>query len=594
MTMASLTPSSPGPTPFPTRPTKENPVIIVGTGLSGLVAAFELSRANIPCLLLDQEPRTSLGGQAFWSLGGLFMVDSSFQRRMGIRDSRSLALRDWLSSAQFDKLEKEDYWPRKWAEAFVNFATDEMEDYMKARGLGFLVNVGWAERGDGRGAGGHGNSVPRFHVSWGTGPEVVRVFKEPVEKKEKEGVVEMRFRHCVDEILTDATGRAVGVKGRVLQDEEVPRGESSTREATGDFEIRGAAVIIASGGIGGNLEKVKKNWPIDRLGPKVPDTMVMGVPAHVDGRMIDIAEGVGASVINKDRMWHYTEGLKNWSPIWPGHGIRVLPAPSSLWLDATGKRLPPFLFPGCDTLATLKHICSTGYDYSWFICNRTIAAREFALSGSEQNPDITNKSIIQTLRQRVFSSNGTVPVQNFIKHGEDFVVRDNLEDLVAGMNELIMAKTGGGGVRLLDYNAIKEEVEARDSQFENPFSKDAQAMLINSTRNYWPDKKSRVAPPHKLLDKKYGPLIAVRMNLLTRKTLGGIETNLSSNVMRTDGTPFPGLYAVGEAAGFGGGGVHGYNSLEGTFLGGCIFSGRAAGRAIVEEVLGTTGLQAKL
>lgn len=522
------------------------------------------------------------------------MVDSSFQRRMGIRDSRSLALRDWLSSAQFDKLEKEDYWPRKWAEAFVNFATDEMEDYMKARGLGFLVNVGWAERGDGRGAGGHGNSVPRFHVSWGTGPEVVRVFKEPVEKKEKEGVVEMRFRHCVDEILTDATGRAVGVKGRVLQDEEVPRGESSTREATGDFEIRGAAVIIASGGIGGNLEKVKKNWPIDRLGPKVPDTMVMGVPAHVDGRMIDIAEGVGASVINKDRMWHYTEGLKNWSPIWPGHGIRVLPAPSSLWLDATGKRLPPFLFPGCDTLATLKHICSTGYDYSWFICNRTIAAREFALSGSEQNPDITNKSIIQTLRQRVFSSNGTVPVQNFIKHGEDFVVRDNLEDLVAGMNELIMAKTGGGGVRLLDYNAIKEEVEARDSQFENPFSKDAQAMLINSTRNYWPDKKSRVAPPHKLLDKKYGPLIAVRMNLLTRKTLGGIETNLSSNVMRTDGTPFPGLYAVGEAAGFGGGGVHGYNSLEGTFLGGCIFSGRAAGRAIVEEVLGTTGLQAKL
>ncbi|KAK1783386.1 FAD binding domain-containing protein [Copromyces sp. CBS 386.78] len=565
--MSSPSSSHGGPTSFPTRPTKENPVIIVGTGLSGLVAAFELSRANIPVLLLDQEPRTSLGGQAFWSLGGLFMVNSSFQRRMGIRDSRSLALRDWLSSAQFDRLEKEDYWPRRWAEAFVDFATDDMEDYVKARGLGFLVNVGW-----------------------GTGPEVVRVFKEPVERKEKEGVVEMRFRHCVDEILTDENGRAVGVKGRVLQDEEVPRGQSSTRVATGEFEIRGAAVIIASGGIGGNLEKVKKNWPIDRLGPKVPATMVMGVPAHVDGRMIDIAEGMGASVINKDRMWHYTEGLKNWDPIWPGHGIRVLPAPSSLWLDATGKRLPPFLFPGCDTLATLKHICSTGYDYSWFICNRTIAAREFALSGSEQNPDITNKSIVQTLRQRVFSSNGTVPVQNFIKHGEDFVVKDNLEDLVAGMNEL-MAKTDG--VRL-DYNAIKEEVEARDSQFDNPYSKDAQAMLINIARNYWPDKRSRVAPPHKLLDKKYGPLIAVRMNLLTRKTLGGIETNLSSNVMRTDGTPFPGLYAVGEAAGFGGGGVHGYNSLEGTFLGGCIFSGRAAGRAIVEEVLGTTGLQAKL
>ncbi|KAL0468020.1 FAD binding domain-containing protein [Neurospora intermedia] len=591
----STSTSSSPPHPFPT-PTKEIPIIIIGTGLSGLVAAFELSLANLPCLLLDQEPRSSLGGQAFWSLGGLFLVDSSFQRRMGIRDSRSLALRDWLSSAQFDKLEKEDYWPRRWAEAFVDFATDEMEEYVKARGLGFLVNVGWAERGDGRGAGGHGNSVPRFHVSWGTGPEVVRVFREPVEKKEREGVVEMRFRHCVDEIVVDEdTGRAVGVKGRVLEEEEeekegLARGMSSSRVATGEFEIRGAAVIIASGGIGGNLEKVKKNWPIDRLGPKVPATMVMGVPAHVDGRMIDIAEGVGASVINKDRMWHYTEGLKNWDPIWPGHGIRVLPAPSSLWLDATGKRLPPFLFPGCDTLGTLKHICSTGYDYSWFICNRTIAAREFALSGSEQNPDLTNKSIVQTLWQRVFSSNGTVPVQNFIKHGEDFVVKDNLEDLVAGMNEL-MEKAGGVH---LDYAAIKEEVEARDSQFDNPYSKDAQAMLINSTRNYWPDRRSRVAPPHKLLDKKHGPLIAVRMNLLTRKTLGGIETNLSSNVMRTDGTPFPGLYAVGEAAGFGGGGVHGYNSLEGTFLGGCIFSGRAAGRAIVEEVLGTTVLQAKL
>lgn len=563
----------------------KKPVIIVGAGLAGLVAAFELSQQNVPTVLLDQENAANLGGQAFWSLGGLFFVDSAEQRRMGIKDSRELAMRDWFGSARFDR-DREDYWPRKWAEAFVNFAHDEMESYVKARGLGFLMNVGWAERGDGR-ADGHGNSVPRFHVSWGTGPEVVRVFAEPVKEAEKKGLVEFKFRHMVDEVLVDETsGRAIGVKGRVLEPDESPRGVKSSRTAVGEFEIYGSAVLISSGGIGGNVEKVKASWPVDRLGPKVPQNFVIGVPAHVDGRLIDIAESAGANVINRDRMWHYTEGLANWNPIWPGHGIRVLPAPSSLWLDATGKRLPPFLFPGCDTLATLKYICSTGYDYTWFITDQAIVAREFALSGSEQNPDVTNKSIWQLLTQRIFSSKGTVPVQNFVKHGVDFVVKDNLEDLVAGMNELA-AKAGGVQ---LEYSKIKEVVETRDGQFVNTYSKDAQAMLVHSARTYWADRRSRIAPPHRLLDTaKYGPLIAVRMNLLTRKTLGGIETNLRSNVMRPDGTPFLGLYAAGEAAGFGGGGVHGYSALEGTFLGGCIFSGRAAGRAMAAEFLGTDG-----
>ncbi|KAK0712583.1 FAD binding domain-containing protein [Lasiosphaeria miniovina] len=566
----------------------KGPVIIVGAGLAGLVAAFELSQQNIPTLLLDQENAENLGGQAFWSLGGLFCVDSTEQRRMGIKDSRELAMRDWLGSARFDR-EKEDYWPRKWAEAFVNFATDEMESYVKARGLGFMINVGWAERGDGR-ADGHGNSVPRFHLTWGTGPEVVRVFAEPVKEAEKKGIVEFKFRHVVDEIIVDeTTGRAVGVKGRVLEPEETARGVKSSRTVVGEFEISGSAVLVSSGGIGGDVEKVKKFWPVDRLGPAIPKSFVVGVPAHVDGRMIDIAEKTGANVINRDRMWHYTEGLKNWNPIWPAHGIRVLPAPSSLWLDATGKRLPPFLFPGSDTLATLKYICSTGYDYTWFIADQSIVAREFALSGSEQNPDFTGKSVWQLFMQRVFSSKGTTPVQNFTKYGEDFVVRDNLEDLVAGMNELA---ANSGGLQL-DPAKVREVVETRDGQFDNTYSKDAQVMLIHSARTYWPDRRIRIAAPHKLLDtKKHGPLIAVRMNLLTRKTLGGIETNLSSNVMRADGTAFPGLYAAGEVAGFGGGGVHGYSSLEGTFLGGCIFSGRAAGRAIADEVRGAAAVSA--
>ncbi|KAI1809137.1 FAD binding domain-containing protein [Poronia punctata] len=562
---------------------QQHPVIIIGAGLAGLVAALELTLREIPVVIIDQEGEQSLGGQAFWSLGGLFCVDSAEQRRMGIKDSRELALRDWLGSAGFDRLEREDYWPRKWAEAFVDFAAGGMEEYVKKLGLGFLPNVGWAERGDGR-ADGHGNSVPRFHISWGAGPEVVRVFADPVREMEGKGLVGFRFRHAVDEIIVDGTGRASGVRGRVLAQDEVERGVKSSRDVVGEFEINGSAVVIATGGIGGNVEAVKKAWPIDRLGPKVPENFVVGVPAHVDGRMIGIAEKTGANVINRDRMWHYTEGLQNWAPIWPGHGIRVLPAPSSLWLDAKGQRLPPFLFPGSDTLATLKYICNTGYDYTWFVLNQTIIAREFALSGSEQNPDLTSKSFWQLLKSRLFSSKGTVPVQNFQKHGKDFVVRDNLEDLVTGMNELVKSTPERDGVEL-DYAAVRTTIEARDDQVENSYCKDAQIMLIRNGRNYWADSRSRIAAPHRILDPKHGPLIAVRMNLLTRKTLGGIETNLQSNVMKANGSPFPGLYACGEVAGFGGGGVHGYNSLEGTFLGGCIFSGRAAGRAIADELL---------
>ncbi|KAG6003605.1 hypothetical protein E4U21_001850 [Claviceps maximensis] len=562
----------------------KGPVIIIGHGLAGLVAAFELAKRGVLTIIVDQENANNIGGQAFWSLGGLFLVDSTEQRRVGIKDSRELALRDWYNSAQFDR-QREDYWPRQWAKAFVDFATDEMEEYVKRQGLGFMKNVGWAERGDGR-ADGHGNSVPRFHLTWGTGPELVRIFETPVLQAVKEGLIQFKHRHAVDELIVDEkTGRATGIKGRVLEQDDSARGVKSSRTAINTFELRGSAILVSSGGIGGDVEAVKSAWPVNRLGPKVPDHFVVGVPAHVDGRMVSISETAGANVINRDRMWHYTEGLQNWNPIWPNHGIRILPAPSSLWLDAAGKRLPPYLFPGSDTLGTLRHICSTGHNYSWFILNQTITAREFGLSGSEQNPDITNKSIWQLLG-RIFSSKGPVPVQNFMKHGPDFVVKDSLEELVEGMNKLAAERNGP----MLDFENIKNVIDTRDAQFDNAYSKDAQAMLINNGRSYWPDRISRIARPHRLLDKSKGPLVAVRLNLLTRKTLGGIETNLQSNVMRADGTVFPGLYAAGEVAGFGGGGVHGYNSLEGTFLGGCIFSGRSAGRAMADEVAGPSTL----
>jgi predicted oxidoreductase len=539
-------------------------VIIVGAGLAGLVAAAELADAGKRVMVLDQEPEQSLGGQAFWSFGGLFLVDSPEQRRMGIKDSRDLALQDWIGTAGFDR--DEDRWPRRWAEAYVDFAAGEKRAWLYERGIRFFPVVGWAERGGGQ-ATGHGNSVPRFHVTWGTGPAVVEPFIQRVREAAGTGRVTLRFRHRVDGLsVTD--GVVDGVHGAVLDPCDEARGKPSTRNVVGEFTLRAQAVIVTSGGIGANHEMVRQNWP-KRLGDP-PKRMICGVPAHVDGRMLAISQAAGGNVINPDRMWHYTEGIHNWDPIWPMHGIRILPGPSSLWFDARGRRLPPPLFPGFDTLATLEHIARSGYDHTWFVLTQKIIEKEFALSGSEQNPDLTGKSVRKVL-SRVLPG-APPPVEAFKQKGADFVVAPTLPELVRGMNAVTDEP-------LIDLAALEAQIVARDRQMENEFCKDAQVVALRGARNYRGDKLIRVAKPHRILDPAAGPLIAVRLSILTRKTLGGLETDLSARVLRADGEPLPGLYAAGEVAGFGGGGMHGYRALEGTFLGGCIFSGRAAGRA---------------
>lgn len=541
-------------------------VIVVGAGLAGLVAAAELGDRGKSVLLLEQEGENSLGGQAFWSLGGLFFVNSPEQRRFGIRDSRDLAMRDWLGSAQFDRAE--DFWPRRWAEAYVDFAAGEKRAWLAGQGVRWFPIPGWAERGGGL-ASGHGNSVPRFHLTWGTGPGLVEPFERRVRAHMAAGRIVLRCRHQVSRIVR-AGGRVTGVAGERLEESRVARGQQSGRGVVGDFEYGAGAVIVASGGIGGNLDLVRRNWPVDRIGP-APRHMVAGVPHHVDGRMIGIAEAAGGAVINADRMWHYTEGLHNWDPIWPNHGIRIIPGPSSMWFDARGNRLPAPCLPGFDSLGTLKAVLASGHDYSWFVLTKAIAKKEFVLSGSEQNPDMTGKSWLSVLKSR--RGRGAHPnVEAFLKHGKDFVVRDSLRDLVEGMNAL----TGAG---LIDHDRLKAEIEARDAQINHRFAKDVQVMAIHNARRYLGDRIVRTAKPHRFLEGKHGPLIAIRLNILTRKTLGGLHTNLEAQVLDGAGAPVPGLYAVGEASGFGGGGYHGYNALEGTFLGGCIFSGRVAGRA---------------
>jgi uncharacterized protein len=545
-------------------------VIIVGAGLAGLVASAELVDAGRRVTILDQEPEASLGGQAFWSFGGLFLVNSPMQRRAGVRDSYELALQDWMGSAGFDR--EEDLWPRRWAEAYVGFAAGEKYSWLHQQGVRIFPFVQWAERG-GYLATGHGNSVPRFHVTWGTGPGVLEPFIRRVREGERRGLVTLLFRHRVT-ALTMTGGSVDGVHGDILKPSSVERGQPSSREVVGEFTLKAQAVIVTAGGIGGNHELVRRNWP-KRLG-EPPKRLITGVPDHVDGSMLEVIAASNGHLINSDRMWHYPEGIHNYAPVWSDHAIRILAGPSPLWLDAHGQRLPIPLFPGFDTLGALEYILASGYDYSWFLLNQRIIEREFALSGSEQNPDLTGRSIAKTLSRVLPGAPG--PVEAFKQRGSDFLVRKTLPDLVQAMNALT-------GKELIDLAALEQVVVARDHQINNPFSKDAQVTAIRGARRFIGDRLLRVAKPHRLLDPAAGPLIAVRLSILTRKTLGGVETDLSARVLQANGQPLPGLYAAGEVAGFGGGGMHGYRSLEGTFLGGCLFSGRTAGRAAAQEVI---------
>ncbi|WP_421740444.1 FAD-binding dehydrogenase [Cellulomonas sp.] len=541
-------------------------VVVVGAGLAGLVATAELVAAGRRVTLLDAEPAASLGGQAFWSFGGLFLVDSPEQRRLGVKDSAELALADWLGSADFAD-DGSDRWGRAWAEGFVDFAAGDLRSWLHSKGVRWFPLVQWTERG-GYLADGHGNSVPRFHITWGTGPGILEPFVRALLDARRDGLVDVRFRHKVTDLVT-TDGRVTGVRGDVLVADPVARAVPSSREVAAQFEISAAAVVVATGGIGANHDLVRSTWPASA--GRLPARMLAGVPDHVDGSGIAAAKASGAAVVHEDRMWHYPEGITNHSPVWSQHGIRILAGPSSLWLDADGHRLPAPLFPGFDSLGALRHVTERGDDHSWFVLDKTILGQEFALSGSEQNPDLTGKDV-SLLLERV-KPGAVGPVEAFAERSDEFLWADTPAELAAKMSAL-------SGTDRIDADALERTIVARDRQVETGLGKDSQVVATAMARRYVVDKLIRVAKPHRLLDPAHGPLLAVRLSVLTRKTLGGLHTDLEGRVLRPDGEVLPGLWAVGEASGFGGGGVHGHRALEGTFLGGCLFTGRTVGRAL--------------
>jgi uncharacterized protein len=525
-------------------------VLVVGAGLAGLVTTLELLERGRQVLLVDRCLPEEVGGLAREAFGGMFMVDSAEQRRSGIEDSVELALEDWLRVAGF---EESDVWPRRWAEAYVARARDEVGAWLERYGVSFFPVVNWAERG----VYGDGNSVPRFHLTWGTGKALVDAMWTALQGRPG---LEVRFRHRVRGLMMR--------RGRVAGARIVDESDGSA------YELEADHVVIASGGIGGNLDLVRKNWPSDLGGP--PKEILMGSHYYADGAMQKEVKRVGGNVTHLARMWNYADAVRHPKPRRPLHGLKLIPPRSGLVLDPTGERYGPIpLIPTFDAYYALERMCEDERKYYWMICNWKIARRELDVSGSEHNPAIREKRLIRFLLG-VLLGKPTL-VKYFVERCPDFVTARTLPELAARMAEV----TGDGA---LDAERMQSEVRHYDATISRGKSlfNDDQLRRIQSLRN-WRGDRLRTAPFQAIEDPKAGPLIAIRMTVMARKSLGGIQTDLGSRVLREDGDAIPGLFAVGEAAGFGGGGMHGKRSLEGTFLGGCVFSGRLAARTIAED-----------
>ncbi len=527
-------------------------VIVVGAGLAGLVSTLELLRSGHTVLLLDRcEPR-ELGGLAREAFGGMFMVDSPEQRRSRIHDNERLALEDWLRIAE---LGAEEQWPRRWAEQYVTRARDDVGGWLRAIGVRFFPVVNWAERGNF----GDGNSVPRFHLTWGTGKALVEAVWGAIESHPRRAALEVRFHTRVVGLLVEE-GRVVGA--RMEQGEEE---DGHVRAST--------AVVIAAGGIGGNHELVRRVWPTAELGSP-PKKMLMGSHPYADGALHEEVERVGGAVTHLERMWNYADAVRHPAPQRPDHGLKLIPPRSGVMLDPDGRRYGPVpVMPTYDAYAALERMCEDERKYSWLICNQRIARRELDVSGSQHNPHLRERRWVRFALGVLLGKPRVLA--HLLEGSPDFVSADSLPELAQRMNEVT-------GETAIDPEVLAAEIGRYDESIARGkgLFNDDQLRRIAQLRN-WRGDRLRTCAFQPILDPKAGPLIAIRLQVMARKSLGGIQTDLACRVLRADdGGPIPGLYAVGEAAGFGGGGMHGKRSLEGTFLGGCVFTGRLAAAAI--------------
>lgn len=526
-------------------------VLVVGGGLSGLVTALELLRAGKSVTVVDRDTPERLGGLALWAFGGMALVGTKLQKKMKINDSPELALRDWMSFGEVDVNDKPSV---AWAKYYVENSNQEVYEWLLNEGIKFMPAVNLVERG----RNGDGNSVARYHVVWGTSRELVRCVVAALQKENSDGRLTLLHRHRVT-ALEQTNGR---VSGALAVNED--GGE--------EVHLQAPVVVMAMGGINGSHQECRANWPKNRALPK---TMLNGAHPYADGKMHHwVTDKLNGQIVNAGEMWNYAAGFPHPFPHFEGHGLSTIPCKSALWLNHRGERIGPEpLVTGFDTHWLCQRVAEQEKPWTWHLLNWRIAAKEFAISGAEHNPRIRDKQFIRFVKETLLGNHRLIKqMQHESPH---FIVADTLEELAEKMNALTCSLD-------IDPKVLKATADAFDENFKpgKRMEDDLQIRRILKAREWRPDSL-RTCKPAPLQKPGSGPFIAMHMQLITRKSLGGLRTDLQSRVLDAQGQPVQGLYCVGEAAGFGGGGCNGKRSLEGTFLPGCIMTGRAAARSIL-------------